>query len=66
MLIKPKNPDISAEEALAIAMQKLNEQAQYIDKLEKALPNFRFSTLEEGVTDYVQNYLLQNLGLGVF
>lgn len=37
MLIKPKNPDISAEEALAIAMQKLNEQAQYIDKLEKEI-----------------------------
>jgi len=45
MLIKPKNPDISAEEALAIAMQKLNEQAQYIDKLEKEV-----DTLQTKVT----------------
>tara|TARA_R100000322_G_C5273487_1_gene147718 strand:- start:43 stop:195 length:153 start_codon:yes stop_codon:yes gene_type:complete len=45
MLIKPKNPNISAEEALAIAMQKLNEQAQYIDKLEKEV-----DTLQTKVT----------------
>ena len=41
MLIKPKNPDISAEEALDIAMQKLNEQAQYIDKLEKKIESLK-------------------------
>jgi hypothetical protein len=41
MLIKPKNPDISAEEALDIAMQKLNEQAQYIDKLEKEIESLK-------------------------
>ena len=41
MLIKPKNPDISAEEALAIAMQKLNEQAQYIYKLEKEIERLK-------------------------
>lgn len=41
MLIKPKNPNISAEQALAIAMQKLNEQAQYIDKLEKEIERLK-------------------------
>ena len=41
MLIKPKNPDISAEEALGVAMQKLNEQAQYIDKLEKEIESLK-------------------------
>jgi len=41
MLIKPNNPNISAEEALSIAMQKLNEQAQYIDKLEKEIERLK-------------------------
>ena len=37
MLIKPKDPEPSAEEALGIAMQKLTEQAAYVDKLEKKI-----------------------------
>lgn len=37
MLIKPKDPEPSAEEALGIAMQKLTEQATYVDKLEKKI-----------------------------
>ena len=42
----------------------LKNQYQYytqakMDKLKTALPDFKFHTLEEGVTDYVQNYLMQ-------
>lgn len=42
----------------------LQGQYQYfteakMDKLYKALPEFRFHTLEEGVKDYVQNHLMQ-------
>jgi uncharacterized small protein (DUF1192 family) len=44
MLIKPKNPNISAEQALAIAMQKLNEQAQYIAKLEAEIERLKNGT----------------------
>lgn len=42
----------------------LKNQYQYfteanMDKLHKALPDFKFHSLEEGVKDYVQNHLLQ-------
>ena len=42
----------------------LKNQYQYytqanMQKFNKALPEFKFHTLEEGVKDYVQNYLLQ-------
>tara|TARA_R100000458_G_C8093286_1_gene123067 strand:- start:48 stop:206 length:159 start_codon:yes stop_codon:yes gene_type:complete len=51
MLIKPKNPDISAEEALGIAMQKLNEQAQYIDKLEKEIERLKTNSQLSNIKD---------------
>ena len=35
------NPKPSAEQALAIAMQKLNEQGQYILKLEKQIEDLK-------------------------
>jgi hypothetical protein len=35
------DPKPSAEEALAIAMQKLNEQGQYILKLEKQIEELK-------------------------
>ena len=40
----------------------IRDQYQYfteanMDKLYKALPDFKFHSLEEGITDYVQNYL---------
>lgn len=42
--------------------ESLREQYQYytqadMDKFSKALPDFKFNSLEEGVNDYVQNYL---------
>src|SRR5690554_4175970 len=44
--------------------EKLRGQYQYfteanMDKLAKALPDFQFKTLEEGVRDYVQGHLMQ-------
>ena len=44
--------------------EKLRGQYQYfteanMDKLFKALPNFKFHSLEEGVADYVREHLLQ-------
>ncbi len=44
--------------------EHLKSQYQYytqanMDKLKKALPDFTFSSLEEGVTDYVKNHLMQ-------
>lgn len=43
----------------------LRNQYQYytqanMSKFQQALPDFKFKTLEEGVTDYVQKYLLQS------
>ena len=45
--------------------ENLKDQYQYytqanMQKLSKALPDFRFHSLEEGVKDYVQNYLMQD------
>jgi ADP-L-glycero-D-manno-heptose 6-epimerase len=42
----------------------LRQQYQYytqakMDKLARALPDFKFHTLEDGVKDYVQNHLMQ-------
>lgn len=44
--------------------ESIRGQYQYftqakMDKLFKACPNLKFHSLEEGITDYVQNYLLQ-------
>ena len=44
--------------------ESLRDQYQYytqakMDKLYKALPEFKFHSLEEGVADYVKNYLSQ-------
>lgn len=44
--------------------ESLRDQYQYytqanMDKLKQALPNFKFSSLEEGVADYVKNHLSQ-------
>ena len=44
--------------------ESLRNQYQYytqanMTKLYQALPDFKFHTLEEGITDYVQNYLMQ-------
>ncbi len=43
----------------------IKNQYQYytqakMDKLKSALPNFKFHSLEDGVKDYVQNYLLKD------
>lgn len=43
----------------------IRNQYQYfteakMEKLSKVLPHFRFSSLEEGVSDYVKNYLLRD------
>jgi len=45
--------------------EKLRGQYQYYTKAEmnkflKFLPNFKFKSIEEGVTDYVQNYLMRD------
>jgi ADP-L-glycero-D-manno-heptose 6-epimerase len=44
--------------------ERLRGQYQYfteanMDKFKSVFPNFQFASLEEGVTDYVQNYLLK-------
>ncbi len=45
--------------------ESIRNQYQYytqaeMDKLHQALPGFEFTSLEDGVGDYVQNYLMQN------
>lgn len=45
--------------------ESIRNQYQYytqaeMEKLHKAIPGFEFTALEDGVRDYVQNYLMQN------
>lgn len=45
--------------------ESIRHQYQYfteanMEKFQKLLPNFKFSTLEESVTDYVQNHLMKD------
>jgi ADP-L-glycero-D-manno-heptose 6-epimerase len=58
MSVSPKIEFIDMPESLKNQYQYYT-QAE-MGKLKKALPGFEFTPLEEGVRDYVQNYLIQS------